>query len=78
MAASNLLPKIRWQRCASALAKNDPFALSKGEWALRSNYSAAQLKDTLREYIDRHDRIVVTKVGTEWASRRALSNLAEL
>jgi hypothetical protein len=48
------------------------------QWALRSTHSAAQLKDILREFLHEGDRIVVTEVGAERASRRALCNLREL
>jgi hypothetical protein len=48
------------------------------QWALRSTHSAAQLKDILRQFLSERDRIVVTEVGAERASRRALSNLAEM
>ncbi len=48
------------------------------QWALRSTHTAAELKDVLREFLDDRDRIVVTEVGGEWASRRALGNLAEI
>ncbi len=49
-----------------------------GQWGLRSTHSATQLKDILREFLHEGDRILVTEVGAEVASRRALSNLAEL
>jgi hypothetical protein len=48
------------------------------QWALRSVHSAAELKNVLREFLDDGDRIVVAEVGSEWASRRALENLAKL
>lgn len=48
------------------------------QWALRSTYNAAELKQILREFLDERDRIVVTEVGAEWASRRALANLGEV
>jgi len=48
------------------------------QWALRSAYTAAELKELLRGLIDERDRIVVTEVGAEWASRRALANLGSL
>lgn len=47
-------------------------------WALRSTYTAAQLKEILRQFLDERDRIVVTEVGGERASRRALCNLREM
>ena len=45
------------------------------QWALHSTYTAAQLKDILKGFL--HEG-VVTEVGAERASRRALSNLTEL
>ena len=48
------------------------------QWALHSTHSAAELKEILRQFLDERDRIVVTEVGAERASRRALCNLAEL
>lgn len=48
------------------------------QWALHSTHSAAQLKEILRQFLDEGDRIVVTEVGAERASHRALCNLAEL
>jgi hypothetical protein len=48
------------------------------QWALRSTYTAVELKHILKQFIDDHDRIVVTEVGAEWASRRALANLGEV
>lgn len=48
------------------------------QWALRSTYTAAEIKEILRGFLDSNDRIVVTEVGTEWASRRALANLGEV
>lgn len=48
------------------------------QWALHSTHTAGQLKEILREFLDERDRIVVTEVGAERASRRALCNLGEL
>ena len=48
------------------------------QWALRSTFTAAELKQILREFLDERDRIVVAEVGAEWASRRALANLGEV
>ncbi len=50
----------------------------RNQWALRSSHTAAQLKDILKQFIDDGDRVVVTEVGGEWASRRALANLGEM
>src|ERR1017187_7039829 len=48
------------------------------QWALHSTHTAAQLKDILKDYLHDVDRIVVTEVGADRPSRRALSNLTEL
>jgi len=48
------------------------------QWALRSTYTAAELKDIVRRLMDERDRIVVAEIGAEWASRRALVNLAKI
>ena len=55
----------------------DAKPLLSSQWALRSTYTASQLKEILRGFMHEGDRIVVTEVGSEWASRRALSNLAD-
>lgn len=47
------------------------------QWALRSTYTAAELKEILRQFVAENDRIVVTEVGAEWSSRHALANLGE-
>jgi hypothetical protein len=48
------------------------------QWALRSTHTAAELKNILRQFLDENDRIVVTEVGAERASRRALADLTRL
>lgn len=45
------------------------------QWAVRSTYTAGQLKDLLRQFLGDRDRIVVTEVGEERASRRAVALL---
>ena len=47
------------------------------QWVLRSSHSAAELKEIFRQLIDDRDRILITEIGAEWASRRALLNLKE-
>ena len=48
------------------------------QWALRSRFSAMELKEQLRQYLDERDRITVAEVGEEKASRRAKADLAKL
>ena len=49
----------------------------ESQWVLRSSFTAAELKEIFRQLMDDHDRIVVTEIGGEWASRRALVNLGD-
>jgi len=49
----------------------------QSQWVLRSSLTATELKEVFRQLIDDRDRILVTEVGGEWASRRALVNLGE-
>jgi hypothetical protein len=48
------------------------------QWAIRSTYTAAELKEMFRQYLGDRDRIVVNEVGEERASRRALVDLGNL
>ena len=48
------------------------------QWALRTTYTASELKKILKASIHLGDRILVSEVGAEWTSRRALSNRAEI
>ena len=50
----------------------------ESHWALRSTFTAAQLKEIFRQFVDEGDGVLVTEVGGEWASRRALVNLGEI
>ncbi len=53
-------------------------AVLANQWALHSSHTAVQLKDILKDFLHEGDRLVVTEVGAERASRRALSNLTGL
>ncbi len=48
------------------------------QWAIRSTYTAAQLKDLLRSFLGDRDRLVVTEIGEERASRRAMVDLGKV
>ncbi|HWR53121.1 MAG TPA: hypothetical protein VN428_18565, partial [Bryobacteraceae bacterium] len=72
-----LLPE-RYESLAIRLGSLGARQLLDRAWAVRSARTAAELKDELRGFVDDRDRIVVTEVGAEWASRRARTNLGEL
>lgn len=48
------------------------------QWALLTKESAAELKELVRGFVDRNDRIVVVEAGVDWASRHAFAKLGDL
>lgn len=49
------------------------------QWVLWSNLSAEQIRDTLKQYIDANDRLVVIDfTGRPWATWRALTNINDV
>ena len=48
------------------------------QWAVRSSFTATQLKERFRRFLDDQDRIVVVEVGEEKASRRARADIRKL
>jgi len=46
-------------------------------WAMRGNYTATDLRDTLKSYIDSKDLLLVDESST-WASFRALVDLNKI
>jgi hypothetical protein len=43
-------------------------------WALRGNYTCAQLRDHLTRFIDANDRLLVCQVS-DWAGRNLMSDI---
>jgi len=74
----SLLQSGDYRSLRERLRTLDAKQVLENQWALRSTYSAAELKEIFRRLIDERDRIVVTEVGAEWASRRALVNIGSL
>ena len=74
----SLLQSGDYRSLKERLRTLDAKQVLENQWALRSTYSAAELKEIFRRLIDEQDRIVVTEVGAEWASRRALVNIGSL
>jgi hypothetical protein len=46
-------------------------------WALRGNYTATDLRDTLKSFVDSNDRLLVDESNT-WASFRALVDINKI
>ena len=74
----NLLQKGDYRSLRERLRTLDAKQVLDTQWALRSTYTASELKEIFRQLIDEGDRIVVTEVGAEWASRRALVNIGKI
>ena len=45
------------------------------QWALRSNSTSSQIRDYLYPFMHPNDRILVTEITANWASRNALIDL---
>ena len=78
LVACDLLHEGDYASLQARLRTFEARAVLANQWALRSTHTAAELKNILKEFIHDGDRIVVTEVGAERASRRALANLTEL
>lgn len=74
----NLFQSGDYRSLRERLRTLDAKQVLDNQWALRSTYTAAELKNLLREFLDDRDRIVITEVGAEWASRRALVDMGRL
>jgi hypothetical protein len=77
LVSCDLLQPDSYQSLKERLRSMDARQVMASQWVLRSTLTAAELKEILRSLIDDRDRILVTEIGTEWASRRALLNLAD-
>jgi hypothetical protein len=78
LVSCNLLHEGDYASFLSRLRTFEARQVLDNQWALHSTHTAGQLKDILRQFLHEGDRIVVTEVGAERASRRALCNLADL
>ncbi len=78
LVSCDLLNEGDYASLQSRLRTLDARQVLASQWALHSTHTAAGLKEILRQFLHDGDRIVVTEVGAERASRRAMCNLAEL
>jgi hypothetical protein len=77
LVSCDLLQSARYESLKERLRSLQARQVLESQWVLRSSHSAAELKEIFRQLMDDRDRILVTEVGSEWASRRALMNLKE-
>jgi len=47
-------------------------------WAVLTPESAAEIKRTLRGFVDDGDRLLVVEAGRDWGSRHALFSIGEM
>jgi hypothetical protein len=78
LVSCDLLQDADYASLRARLRTFEAHSVLANQWALHSTHTAAQLKNILKDFLHDGDRIVVTEVGAERASRRALSNLTEL
>lgn len=77
LVSCDLMQEGAYASLRERLRSLDARQVLESQWVLRSSYTAMELKEIFRQLIDDRDRIVVTEIGGEWASRRALVNLGE-
>ena len=77
LVSCDLLRASGYESLKERLRSLEARQVMESQWVLRSSFTAAELKEIFRQMIDERDRILVTEVGAEWASRRALANLGE-
>jgi len=60
-------PGQNYDGLIARLKQHGAFRVLLSQWALASTWTAAQLRDDLKTYIDANDRILVTVIA-DWAS----------
>ena len=60
-------PGQNYAKLSARLQQLGAFRIEMSLWAAQAAYTAVQLRDDLRGYIDANDRLLVAQVGT-WAS----------
>jgi hypothetical protein len=74
----DFLQPLEYQSLKEKLRTLGASQILERQWALRTHLTAAELRNELKSFIDASDGIVVAEIGSEFASRRAKKNLAEL
>ena len=77
LVSCDLLQQGGYESLKERLRSLEARQVLEAQWVLRSTHTAAELKEIFRQVMDDRDRILVTEVGSEWASRRAMVNLKE-
>lgn len=66
-----------YDRMAQALEALGAQRVLLSDWALRTNYTAVQLRDHFRTFMDANDRLVVVLVA-DWASFNAITDMTTI
>ena len=62
-------PKRNYNDLYERLKSYESWAhIMQSTWCIKTNYSAAQVRDYLREVIDADDHMIVVAFGNTWAS----------
>jgi hypothetical protein len=72
-----MTPGKDYQRLYDKLAALGGQRVLLSLWALRGNYSATSLRDTLKSFIDSNDRLLVDE-SNNWASYGALVDINKI
>jgi hypothetical protein len=48
------------------------------QWVMKSDWTAAQLRDYFRDFIDSNDRLLVVSLEDDWASQNAMFKISTM
>lgn len=65
-------PGQNYEGLITRLKQHGAFRVLFSQWALQTTWTAVQLRDDLKAYIDSNDRLLVTQVA-DWASYRLMA-----
>ena len=62
------LPGQNYGGVIARLKQHGAFSVLRSQWALRTTWTAIQLRDDLKTVADSTDRILIVEVSGQWAS----------
>jgi hypothetical protein len=66
-------PGQNYDKLINRLKEHGAFRVLFSQWALKTTWTAVELRDDLKTYMDSNDRLLVTEVAS-WASWRLMDS----
>ena len=70
-------PGQNYKDLTNGLERSGARRVLKSAWALNTTWTAAQIRDWVKQRIDSNDRIVVTELG-DWAAYNPIARINEI